>query len=517
MLKRQFLAFLLILSFVTPFFYLPYQAKKAEAFLGFGDLVIDVKALVERIIDGIAMTAAQIVVDRMIQATVKWAQTGFEGNPSYVTDTQQFFTDIADGVAGEFIMKDEHLGFLCSPFQANIRLSLAQQYYSPRQFQCTITGIKGNLDDFIGDFSQGGWDTWFEVTQNPMNNPYGAYLEAKMEMDTRIAAAAGKQREELNWNQGFMSWSRCVETNPPAWIDSPSQVEVGRVSNPATGGNLSSSNFTATGQTLPSRIPNPKHVPGKAVGECIQRGKTETPGSTVKAQLDRVLPSGLEKLISVEHVEQLINAFASGLLQRFVFGPKGIFARDNRAAASTGTGVSDIDGDGTPDGMDSNGDGTLDVCYFGGADGNPNGKPCLGSIRAGQTQAPTGGGGEDGVVTGWAWDDHGGPPFQSSRCPDINPRDHFNSLIVGRNASDWKAVMGEIESGLWSCGIGHQKTSDGEARGRLFLPTAACPDASPDASEASLGVKQNPACWTHEVDVLEITAVSNPPVENFSP
>jgi hypothetical protein len=367
MLKRQFLAFLLIFSLIAPFFYLPQQAKRTEAFLGFGDLVIDVKALAERIVDGIAMTAAQIVVDRMVQSTVKWAQNGFEGNPAYVTDPEQYFAELADGIAGEFI-EGSDLGYLCSPFQANIRLSLAQQYYESQPFQCTMTDVVGNIDAFFNDFSQGGWGAWITMTQNPTNNPYGAYLEAKVELDSRIASAVNLQREQLNWNQGFMSWSRCIETNPPL------------------------SNGDGSDGLLPSK--NLRHVPGKAVGECIQRGPVETPGATVKAQLDKVLPSGLEKLISVEHVEQLINAFASGLLQRFVFGPKGIFARDNPVGASTGGGTSDIDGDGTPDGMDTDNNGTLDVCYFGGEDGNPNGKPCLGSSRAGQTEPPTGGGAE---------------------------------------------------------------------------------------------------------------------------
>jgi hypothetical protein len=364
MLKRKLLSFFIILSIITPFFYLPYQAKKAEAIFGIGDLVIDVKALAERIIDGIAMTAAQLVVDKMVQSTVQWAQNGFEGNPSYSTDPKQFFIDTADQAAGKFIQGDEDLGFLCSPFQANIRLSLAQQYYQTQQFQCTMTGVVGNIEDFLADFSQGGWDSWFEMTQNQTNNPYGAYLAAKIELDSRVAAAVGLEQKQLDWNQGFMSWSRCTKTNPPPMREDIDVVFDGVV-----------------------KTPNLEHVPGKAVGDCIERGPVETPGSTIKAQLDKVLPSGLEKLISVQHVEQLVNAFAAGLLQKFVFGPKGIFARDNRASGQVG-GTSDIDGDGTPDGMDTDGDGTIDVCYFGGADGNPSSKPCKGSSNFDSNEAP---------------------------------------------------------------------------------------------------------------------------------
>lgn len=389
MFKRRILSFLIVLSLIAPFFYAPYQAKKAEAFLGFGDLVIDIKAMAERIIDGIAMTAAQMVVDRIVASTVEWARNGFEGGPAYVTDRDQYFTDLADGAIGQVIFNDKDLGFLCSPFRESVKVSLINSYYKPQPFQCTITGIGENLEDFYKDFTKGGWDMWFEMTQNPTNNPYGAYLQAKIETTARIAAVTNTKEKELEWNQGYLSWSKCEETNPPAWIETATQVQTGTTYvqaayDPETGQEtLSGRGVSVTGQTLASKSPNPKHIPGKAVGECIRRGPTQTPGTQIKAGLDKVLPSSLEKFISVEHVEQLINAVAAGLLQKYVFGPKGLFSRNN--GPETGGGTGDIDGDGIVDGLDADGNGDLDTCYYGGADGNPTSKPCLGSSRAGQS------------------------------------------------------------------------------------------------------------------------------------
>jgi hypothetical protein len=65
--------------------------------------------------------------------------------------------------------------------------------------------------------------------------------------------------------------------------------------------------------------------------------------------------------------------------------------------------------------------------------------------------------------------------------------------------------MNAIEPDLWACGIGQQRDSQGNVRGRLFLPTEACPDASPPADDPEamhLGVRQERACWAHFVDVL---------------
>ena len=170
MFRKQFITFILILSFISSTFYLPVFTPRTQAIFGLGDIVIDVKALARAIIDGGAMIAAQRLIDSMVRSTVDWAQTGFEGNPAYVTNPNQYFTNIADGVAGEFI-EGSDLGYLCSPFQTQIRLALQRQYIRPYQFQCTLTEVVGNIDAFYNDFSEGGWDGWFRMTQNSANNP----------------------------------------------------------------------------------------------------------------------------------------------------------------------------------------------------------------------------------------------------------------------------------------------------------------------------------------------------------
>lgn len=367
MLKKT-LSFFIIVSLVAPLFYAPYQARKVSAVVPAAP-VVDIKALIERITDGIAMTMARQMVDRMVASTVKWAQNGFEGNPAYVTDPKTYFTDLADQTAGQFI-KGSELGMLCSPFQANIRLSLVQQYYQPEQFQCTLTDVVGNIENFLEDFDQGGWEAWFSMTQTPTNNPYGAYLAAKLELDNRLANAVGLKQQELDWNQGFLSWSDCARKNEATeYVDewNPETEEY-------------------------EHIANPNHVSGKAVGECIARGPTQTPGSLIKGQLDKVLPSGLEGLITVQHMDQLVSAFASGLLEKYVFGPDGIFKKDNTPDPNQGGRTQiDIDADNVFDGLDNNGDGQLDICYFGGTTSSL-GPPCVGSqghLGNEDTTAPT--------------------------------------------------------------------------------------------------------------------------------
>lgn len=364
-LKKKFwripITFLLIFSIVSSTAYLPVFAPKTEAFLGFGDINFEIGSHIRSIIDGIAMAVAQRMVDDMVKSTVNWANSGFDGNPAYMTDPQQYFADSADRGAISYLagtkVGAKSLNLLCSPFQAQVRLALQKHYTQQDSFQCTLTDIVGNIEGFYQDFDQGGWDAWFSMTQNNANNPYGAYLDAQIELDSRIASAVGLKKTQLDANQGFLSWEECK----PEFVLTQEEV--------TTGG---------YGEE------------GYKAGDCYDDGSgnnktTVTPGSTIKAQLDKVLPSGLEKLITAQHVEQLVGAFATGLLNRYVFGSKGLFAKgkgssttgSNRSSNSTTggnnntrAGTIDLDNDGIPDGHDADFDGVLesntDICYHGG-------------------------------------------------------------------------------------------------------------------------------------------------------
>jgi hypothetical protein len=129
---------------------------------------------------------------------------------------------------------------------------------------------------------------------------------------------------------------------------------------------------------------------------------------------------------------------------------------------------------------------------------------------------------EDGASTGvpgdsesggglflWAWVDHGGPAFLPPPCAAtvgvadgllVDPQAYFFSLVEGTDANDWETVMNAIEPDLWACGIGQQRGSQGNVRGRLFLPTEACPDARTirrRCSSASVrNARAGPTSWT---------------------
>src|SRR3989344_1557050 len=76
----------------------------------------------------------------------------------------KFFNNVGDQAAGEFI-RGTGLAFLCSPFQMQIRIAVAQSYARRGAASCTLTGVIKNINSFMnGNFSQGGWGGLLQFT-----------------------------------------------------------------------------------------------------------------------------------------------------------------------------------------------------------------------------------------------------------------------------------------------------------------------------------------------------------------
>ncbi len=156
--------------------------------------------------DQLGWCLVNFIIESIGAATVAWINGGFQGNPVFVEDPEQFFADIADIQAGAFLGELSN-GFLCSPIQNIVRVNLAQSYNS--QFSpygaCTFTAVSGNLESFMSGQSGFNWVDWQSYTQEPYNNPFGATLGGQIQLDQRISSALGLQTNQLDWGAGFLS------------------------------------------------------------------------------------------------------------------------------------------------------------------------------------------------------------------------------------------------------------------------------------------------------------------------
>lgn len=225
----------------------------------------------ELVLDGILTASAKVIIGNITNSIVTWINSGFQGSPAFVDDPGAFLTDVADQVAGNFIAGSE-LGFMCQPFALDIRVALAINYssaYVQRNY-CRLSDVVSNTENFAkftnGDFSQGGWNSFFEISQNPSNNPLGAQLVAQTEMTRRLFNAVGLKEQELNWGEGFLSFRECIASN-------------------------------------------------EETGECAEYGPIQTPGSVIEEQLNSTLGTDLRQLELADEINEIVGALVGQLVK----------------------------------------------------------------------------------------------------------------------------------------------------------------------------------------------------------
>jgi len=216
-------------------------------------------------------TVARTAINVLTESVVNWINRGFDGNPAFVDDFGGFLREIADRETAHFI-EGSALELLCSPWRANIKVALSLPTGYREEVACTLSDIVANMDDFVhGDFSQGGWGGWFQLTTRPNNNPYSLYISSASELDSRIAQQQSIDREQLAWGQGFLSKQKC--------------------------------------DTLP---------------DGTQSCKTVTPGTVINSQLEKVLNTNLTQLELADEFDEVVGALMQQLLSRTLTSNRGL-------------------------------------------------------------------------------------------------------------------------------------------------------------------------------------------------
>jgi len=213
-------------------------------------------------------------------------KTNGTGAPQFVQNLQGNLQTVGDTQALAFFAQFGRNSN--SPFASAITSSLRTNYLqntSSAGFwdanKCTLSASSPNIDDYLkGDWSQGGTDAWFALTTQDQNNPYTLYQRSQNQLASVVTSATAARLAELNWGQGFLSW--CSATVNP-YSDSSSPI--------VTGVN-----------------------PGDpCINEDGTPGTIKTPGSTIKATLDKVLGSTQDKLVQMGSVANEITGILGNI------------------------------------------------------------------------------------------------------------------------------------------------------------------------------------------------------------
>jgi len=207
------------------------------------------------------------------------------GVPQFAVDVMGSLQTVADSQALAYLSQFGTNSN--SPFAYSISSALRTNYLQKTTLagfwsanMSTLSRYSPNQNAFLaGDWSQGGAAAWFALTTQSQNNPYMLYQNSQSQLATLvgpgIGGATGARITQLNWGQGFTSW--CGATEGSTTED-----------NDGTG------------------------MEGANPGDpCVNKdgtwGTIKTPGSTIKATLDKVLGGSQDQIVRMGNVGPQIN------------------------------------------------------------------------------------------------------------------------------------------------------------------------------------------------------------------
>lgn len=308
--KISFLLIVSILSLNLSFLAIPQRAHATWPSFDYGNLAGSIgrwisdnwKTFAKEIAAQIARAAAKRMMLAVTASTVDWINKGGldgqAGQPAYIADFNKFMTGeggVLDSAIGDFIEGSE-LGFLCDPFKLQVSLALQIGVGSSNfvnKIGCTLSGVNRNINRAINtagvsiDLSttsaplgtlvsvdgravteferSGGWYGWLNDNLSPQNNPVGAYLIAKAELDARLSEKVESNKAEISQGGGSLSFKECYDIYRDA---SGNQV-----------GNRSQTYTVGVGAGRDSRPSVPRGL------TAIQNCEVKTPGSAITAML----------------------------------------------------------------------------------------------------------------------------------------------------------------------------------------------------------------------------------------
>lgn len=220
--------------------------------------------------DGIAYCVVNTIIDYIVNSTIAWANSGFKGNPAFIRNPEQFFKQLADREAANFIREVAYdtTGInVCAPFRIVISTGLAGSYSGMNNYgrnnSCSLSQMQQNAMQ-SGRYTITSPTDWIALTK-PQNNIYYSYISAGDELSKRISVKRNTATLDLTINRGFLSYKKCKDESKPESKTNPCD--------------------------------------------------TVTPGGLIADSLSKTLNMSKERLVSAQRFDQMVDAIVNNLIK----------------------------------------------------------------------------------------------------------------------------------------------------------------------------------------------------------
>ncbi|MBP6858184.1 MAG: hypothetical protein KBC11_03305 [Candidatus Pacebacteria bacterium] len=236
----------------------------------------------ESCLDAIAYTVAKQALTQITNKTLNWVNTGFGGNPFYVRNIDSFLGSIKNEQVRDYLrISDNARAGDGDAVSAGVSSKIIEIITGrPSKVSNPSTASELKYDAFTKDFSSGGWDSWYRMTQLG-ENPIAGILSTSQQLGKNIAEQQQKTTQELSQGNGFLSQKKCVE-----YAQAPS---------PDDDYNF---NTNADGSL-----------------KCL-KFETVTPGSVIASQTQTITNSGTRQLEAADELNEVLGNFFDSLLNK---------------------------------------------------------------------------------------------------------------------------------------------------------------------------------------------------------
>jgi hypothetical protein len=172
----------------------------------------------EDCLNGIAVALARAQLEKITRSTLNWVGSGFKGNPLFVQNIDSFMNGITQTILNkETKFFGDPLNRGLYPYGQTYAQSEVNAYRSQNNFDSSVRQNLTNYlvpgatpQSFANDFSQGGWNGWLALTQNPQNNPLGFTMVVSQHTADMQTTEKTNTEKEVTANGGYLSQRKCT-------------------------------------------------------------------------------------------------------------------------------------------------------------------------------------------------------------------------------------------------------------------------------------------------------------------
>ena len=280
------------------------------------------------------------LLHKMMQDTIQWVKGGYEGEPAFLTDPDQFLGDITDKYVGDIIASDERTKFLCDGFKLPYKFALNAEFYSPNAPgnknsgespvvvpQCTLSKAIQNTKNAFSDLSNfyvnGDYknpdkadyvvdvnkyfNEFIKANSNSGNDIYSATLMTMDSAQQAINEENQKKLDDAKRGDGYMSIEQCYDKNTGSYNYDSLNQECSQ--------KLNSCKANAGSDSAKLALCNDNFQ------KCLDSDGTKvckyvTPGKVISREVSAAVGMERERLLLADDFDELLTAIINNLVSK---------------------------------------------------------------------------------------------------------------------------------------------------------------------------------------------------------